>query len=184
MTNPSMGVPNLPNNPKGMTDPISRQIKLTITMGWPTPLANGSGWRSNLPILMTYHLKVFMGFTWGPLIHLYIEITWVSRPKTLPHSQITYTWRGDPKYLGILLSTRKFPRIKGFRSALYHYINHKPYPSWGTQILPNSCTLKFLEILLSLIQPLEGLWPVPPGALWLVFLFCSSGTPIGTCVDD
>ena len=89
-----------------------------------------------------------------------MEIICTSRPKALPRNQISYIWKSDPEYLGTLLPTRKLPHIKGFKSALYHYINHKPYPSWGTWILPNSCTLKFLEILLSLTKLSEGLWPV------------------------
>nr|POF16097.1 hypothetical protein CFP56_15588 [Quercus suber] len=41
---------------------------------------------------------------------------------------------GDPEYFGTFLFTREFPRIKGFGSALYHYINHKLYSSRGTSI--------------------------------------------------
>ena len=109
--------------------------------------ANGSG---NPLILTTYPHKVSMGLAWGPLTHPYVEITCTSQPNALPRNQISYIWKGDPEYFGTLLFTREFPTIKGFRSTFYHYINHKPYPSWDTWILPNSCTLEFLEILLLL----------------------------------
>ena len=128
------GVLSLPYNPKGMTNLMG----LTDQVGDPTP------------ILTTHCPRVSMGFAWGPLIYPYIEITCASQSKTVPRNQISYVWKGDPEYLEILLSTRKFSRIKGFRLAFHHYINYKPYPSWGTWILPNSCTLEFLEILLLL----------------------------------
>ena len=95
-------------------------------------------------------LRDSMRLAWGPPTHLYMEIICTSQPNALPRNQISYIWKSDPEYLGTLLSTKKLSRIKRFESALYHYINHKPYPSWGTLILPSSCTLEFLEILLSL----------------------------------
>ena len=83
------------------------------------------------------------------LTHSYMEITCTLQSKALPHNQISYIWKGDPEYLGTLLFTRKFPRIKGFESALCHYINHKPCLSWDTKkILLSSCILEFLESLL------------------------------------
>ena len=119
---------------KRMTYPMGRRVRLMIQP----------------PIPTTHHLRVSHGLAWGPLICPYMEITCTSRPKILPHNQISYIWEGDPKYIGILLSTRKFHRINGFGSTLHYYINHKPKHSWGMWILSNSCTVKFLEILLSL----------------------------------
>ena len=92
---------------------------------WPYGLSNPSWWsnpQSWWPITLGFPMEL----VWGPLICPYMEITCSSWPKILPHNQISYIWEGDPRYLGILLSTRKFPRIKGFRSALYFYINNKP----------------------------------------------------------
>ena len=56
--------------------------------------------------------RVSTGLAWGPLTYPYVEITCISQPKALPRNQISYIWKGDPKYLGTLLSTRKYPRIK------------------------------------------------------------------------
>jgi len=67
-----------------------------------------------------------MEHAWSPFICPFMEITCASQSKILPHNQISYIWEGDPKYLGILLSTRKFPHIKGFKLALDYYINNKP----------------------------------------------------------
>ena len=119
-------------NPKRDDQPVGRRIRQS-------------------PILTTRPPRVSMGLAWDPLTHPYMEITCISQPKALPRNQISYIWKCDPEYLGTLLFTRKFPCIKGFGSALYRYINHKPYLSWGMKkILPSSCTLEFLESLLLL----------------------------------
>ena len=101
-----------------------------------------------------------MGLARGLSTHLYMEIICTSWPKALPRNQISYIWKSDPEYLGTFLPTRKLPHIKGFELTLYHYINHKPYPFWGTWILPSSCTIEFLEILLSLTNLSKGLWSI------------------------
>ena len=119
-------------NPKRDDRPVGRRIRQS-------------------PILMTHPPRVSMGLAWDPFTHPYIEITWISQLKALPCNQISYIWKCDLEYLGTLLFKRKFPCIKGFRSALYHNINHKPCPSRGMKkILPSSCTLEFLESLLLL----------------------------------
>ena len=97
------------------------------------------------PIPCGFH-GVYVGSTHASLHGNYLHIT-IKGPTM--QSDLLYM-EGDPEHLGTLLSTRKFPHIKGFKSTLYHYINHKPYPSWGMWILPSSCTLEFLESLLLL----------------------------------
>ena len=122
--------------------------KGTISPNWGRPFDASSG-----PTIPDVRTTCHLGFPidiWGPSTHSYMKITCTPRPKTLSNNQISYIWKGDPEYLGAPLFTRKFPRIKGFRAALYHHINHKPYPSRGTQILLSSCILELLEILLSL----------------------------------
>ena len=128
--------------------------------------------------------RVSMDLTWGSLTHPNMEIACMSQLKALPCNQISYIWKGNPKYFRTLPLTRKIPHIKGFRWALYNYINHKPFLSWGTQILPSSYTFEFLEILLSLNNLRRVFGRYPTSAFWLVLLFCSSSTSIGTCVDD
>ena len=77
----SMGMSNLPNDPK--------------RDDWPM------GWRIRpFSILTTHCPRVSMGLMWGPLRHPYMDITCTSQPKTLPHNQISCIWRGNPEYLG------------------------------------------------------------------------------------
>ena len=136
--------------PKRMTDPKRDDRS---QMGWPTLKRDDQPvgwWIRQSPIFTTRPPWVSMGLMWGRLMHPFMEITCISWPKALLCNQISYIWKGDLEYLGTFLSTRKFPHIKGFGSVLYHYINHKPYPSWGMWILSIFCTLEFLESLLLL----------------------------------
>ena len=71
---------------------------------WPYGLSN-PGWWSNPQSWWPITLGFPMELVWGPLICPYMEITCSSWPKILPHNQISYISEGDPKYLGILLST-------------------------------------------------------------------------------
>ena len=125
------GVPNLPrvsNLPRMMNLPcliIGLTPKL-IPKGWPTHGPSDPGWQSNPQSWLPITLGFSMVLAWGPLICPYKEIIYASRSKILPHNQISYIWEGNPKYLGTLLSTRKFSRIKGLGSALHYYINNKP----------------------------------------------------------
>ena len=77
----SMGVSNLPNDPKRDDQPMCWRIRPFL-------------------ISTTHRPRAFMGLTWGPLTHPYMDINCTSRPKTLPCNHISCIWKGDPEYLG------------------------------------------------------------------------------------
>ena len=55
----------------------------------------------------------------------------------------------------------KIPTFGRSQFTTHHYINTRPPLSAGTQKIPSSLTIEFLEISHSLTWPLEGFWPVP-----------------------
>ena len=175
-------MPNLPRVPNLPQLIISLTPKL-IAKGWLTPWAVGSRLTIQPPIPTNHHLRVSHGTCVGSThmsIHGKLEITCASRPKILPHNQISYTWEGDPKYLGILLSTRKVPRIKRFGSTQTPNLNLLKVREFSLTLALLSSWWFFYHWLN--FRRVFGWYPI--SALWLVLLFYSLGAPIDTCVDD
>ena len=61
----------------------------------------------------------------------------------------------------------KIPTFGGAQFTTHHYISTRPPLSAGTQKIPSSLTIEFLEISHSLTWLLEGFWPIP--RQWLLF---------------
>jgi len=126
-----------------------------------------------------------LGFGWNPLIYPYIEIICTSRPKILLHNQILPMWEEDPRDLEILFSIKEIPPVSRDSGQLSATI--KTTNSNLLEVREFSLTLALLSFWRFFYHWLNN-WRVfgrhYAGALCLVLLFCSFGTPIGACVDD
>ena len=70
----------------------------------------------------------------------------------------------------------KIPTSEGSWFTTRHYISTRPPLFLGTQKIPSSLTIEFLEIFHSLTWPLEGFWLVSHRCLLLSFCSCSTST--------
>ena len=118
-----------------------------------------------------------MGYL-GPHEYLYMEISCMTHKiKRITRPYLSHMKR-HPKILETpcakLSQQGKAPTLKGFRFTTRYYISTRPPPFTGTQEIPSSLTIKFLEISftnLTFEGFLAGTTSVP--SVWSI---CSSST--------